>query len=61
MEKITAYSVLNRDYTDKLRNRLVLKPGSTQRLLQIFLQLLTQSYYYLFMDYLIIIESLLLT
>lgn len=30
MEKITAYSVLNRDYTDKLRNRLVLKPGSTK-------------------------------
>lgn len=29
MEKITAYSVLNEDYTDKLRNRLVLKPGST--------------------------------
>lgn len=30
MEKITVYSVLNRDYTDKLRNRLVLKPGSTK-------------------------------
>lgn len=30
MEKITAYSVLKRDYTDKLKNRLVLKPGSTK-------------------------------